>query len=344
MDSSCCNRPVSALGPGLPDWNGARGAGDEPDVGEHLDMLRIIGVPIDSIGIADGDERRGTERAPQALRSAGVVEALGAVDAGDLEVRITDRTRDHATGVVGWTDVSRTTAAVRAAVVEALSAGDLPVVIGGCCSLLPGALAGARDALGVVGLAYVDGHLDLYDGRTSPTGEAADMPVSVITGGGPDAWADLVAAPLTPVDGTVLLGARDRAEARSAGSIMPEDVPLSTELDPETLRDLGMERAGTDTEIALTTVAEAFWLHVDVDVLSTAAMPATDYLQEDGLSWDELALLLRPLGHSDGLVGFSLGCFNPDKCSTPEAPGRSSEAAALVTLLAEVLADPQPTG
>ena len=48
---------------------------------------------------------------------------------------------------------------------------------------------------GAAGLAYLDGHLDLYDGRTSTTGEPADMPVSVITGRGPAAWSGDLAAP-----------------------------------------------------------------------------------------------------------------------------------------------------
>ena len=42
-------------------------------------------------------------------------------------------------------------------------------------------------------------------------------------------------------------------------------------------------------------------------------MPATDYLMPDGLQWDELAALLRPLRTSPGLAGLSLGCLNPDK-------------------------------
>jgi arginase len=48
-------------------------------------------------------------------------------------------------------------------------------------------------------------------------------------------------------------------------------------------------------------------------VLDERAMPATDYLMPDGLLWDELAALLRPLGASPGLAGLSLGCLNPEK-------------------------------
>ena len=37
------------------------------------------------------------------------------------------------------------TAAVRSAVSEVVAAGERPFVLGGCCSLVPGAMAGARD-------------------------------------------------------------------------------------------------------------------------------------------------------------------------------------------------------
>ena len=47
-----------------------------------------------------------------------------------------------------------------------------------------------------MGLAYLDGHLDLYDGQTSTTGEPADMPISVLTGNGPVAWSAQIGAPL----------------------------------------------------------------------------------------------------------------------------------------------------
>ena len=80
------------------------------------------------------------------------------------------------------------TRAVRAAVRDVVADGARPLVLGGCCALVPGALAGLRDAVGALGVAYVDGHVDVYDGATSPTGEGADMPMSVAFGLGPDAW------------------------------------------------------------------------------------------------------------------------------------------------------------
>ena len=57
------------------------------------------------------------------------------------------------------------------------------------------ALAGLRDASGPVRVAFVDGHVDVYDGHSSPTGEAADMPMSVALGLGPARWVQAAGGP-----------------------------------------------------------------------------------------------------------------------------------------------------
>jgi arginase len=273
-----------------------------------MDATLTIGVPVDSVGRSGG-----TEDAPAILRELRLPEALGARDAGDLAVRIRGEQRDAATGLVASADVLATTAAIRAAVAAALAAGERPFLIGGCCAELPGALAGARDALGApLGLAHIDGHLDLYDGDTSTSGEAADMPISVALGLGPAAWVEAAGGPTTAPERTALVGFRDRAEARADGMRMPEDLddpPLLYGADE--LREAGVAAAAAELAVRLGTAP--FWLHLDVDALDEAVFPATDYLQPGGLGWDELAALLAPLAASESLIGASLACYNPDK-------------------------------
>jgi arginase len=292
------------------------------------DAFVLIGVPIDSVGRSGG-----TELAPGVLRDAGLSEALAARDFGDLHVRVRGEDRDPLTGIVGSHDVLATTATIRDAVAEVLSGGERPFLAGGCCTEVPGALAGARDVHGRVGLAYVDGHVDLYDGVTSPTGEAADMPVSVVLGLGPDGWVGAAGgASVTPGDAQVL-GARDLEEALADGMRHPDEVGGGFALlDVEALRAEGPAAVGDRVAGSMEAEPGRFWLHLDVDVLDEVVFPATDYLLPGGMDWGELEALLRPLAASPALLGASIACYNPDK-----DPG-GAHGRALVDAMAEVFA------
>jgi arginase len=267
-----------------------------------------IGVPIDSVG-----REGGTEHAPAAARAHDLPARLGAEDRGDLDVRIRGEERDPRSGVIGIADTLSMTAIVREAVRETVAGGARPLLIGGCCALVPGALAGLRDAVGTVGVACVDGHVDVYDGATSPTGEGADMPMRVAFGLGPDAWVDAAGgASVAPAD-AVVLGARDPDEARDIAALRAGALADLEVLGPDELRAAGLATAGARAAQRLAAGGGRFWIHLDVDVLDEREMPATDYLMPGGLDWDELAALLGPLGASPGLAGFSLGCLNPEK-------------------------------
>ena len=309
-----------------------------PITGPSSRGFTIVGVPIDSVGLGRM-ELHGTERSPAALRAAGL-DRLGWRDAGDLDVRIPDHERDAATGVVGIDGVLQTSVRVRSAVASHSRDGDRPFVVGGCCTLVPAALAGARDTLGAVGLIYVDGHLDLYDGLTSPTGEAADMPIAVVLGDGPRPWVEAIApAPVCPPEAIALLGHRDPDELADLSDRLAVNRGRGLlAADAATIRRDG---AAATSARALRHVGRAvnrIWLHVDLDVLDEDVFPATDYLLPDGLDWPELVDLLRPIVTDDRLVGWSIACFNPDK----DSDGSSGRAivAAMEAVVGATGADP----
>ena len=203
--------------------------------GQPREPWTALGVPVDSVAAPAGGPLFGTELAPAALRTLGLVSRLDATDAGDLDVRIVGPDRDPVSGIVGWPSVGETVASLRSGVTDLLTQGRRPLLIGGCCTILMGAAPAARDVLGRIGLAYVDGHVDVYDNRTSPTGEAADMPVAGLLGIG---WPDLLAVmgPLPVVDAAdiVVLGARDQDEAADIGDL-PERLGLTVH-GPEAIR------------------------------------------------------------------------------------------------------------
>jgi arginase len=280
----------------------------------------LIGVPIDSIGRAGG-----TELTPGALREAGIAEALSAHDAGDLDVRITGELRDPETGIVGYPSVVSSTEGIRAGVRASLERGEFPIVLGGCCTLLPGVFAAFSGLGRRTALAYLDGHYDLYTGVTSPTGEAADMPLALLLGDGPPA---LVGdTPLVEAADVAVIGARDREEAVGLGSPMPEDVGIALDRDPE--RVVADGPAAIAAEV-LDRLTPPIWVHVDVDVLSTEDFAATPYLQQGGMTADQVVEVVRPIVGSGRCAGIDVTCYDPDMDDD------RSSARRLVELLATI--------
>lgn len=269
----------------------------------------LIGVPIDSVGGAGG-----TELSPHRLRSFGDWGRIAKTDRGDLPINIRDRHRDESTGIVGSNDVIHVTEVLRREVAQCLRDGYRPILLGGCCTQVVGALAGVRDAVGRAGVAYLDGHLDLYDGVTSPTGEAADMPLAAALGHGAKPWiAAAGGASLLPED-IALLGPRDVEDAASRGSILPQNftpaIPMWTN---EDIAAEGAAQVAADVRAKFESAGRPFWLAVDVDIIDQAAFPATDYLMPGGLSWEAFASLFSGLARSPQLLGISFACYNPEK-------------------------------
>lgn len=282
----------------------------------------MIGVPIDSVG-----EPGGTELGPDSLRRR--LEPAGIPDDGDTETRLRGAVRDPDTGWLDFEQVCELTAEVRERVAALVGDGRVPVVLGGCCTLVPGALAGARDALGECGIAYLDGHFDLYEGDTSPTGEAADFPLAAAIGRGPQALLERIGG-----DGVVdperieLLGPRDEAEAVGLGSPLPSEVGISHFRDRDSLRGADLATVGGEAAERLSEGGRRYWLHLDVDVCDQDAFPATDVLMPDGLSVAELRELITPLLANEALAGVNLVCFNPEK----DPGGACGDALAELTL------------
>jgi len=64
------------------------------------------------------------------------------------------------------------------------------------------------------------------------------------------------------------------------------------------------------TAITVVDLAEV-WVHLDVDVLDDALMPAVDYRHPGGLTWQEATEILGGLLASDRACGLAVTIFNP---------------------------------
>jgi arginase len=267
----------------------------------------VQGAPLDSAAAGDGEER-----APDALRSAGLVERLGARDRGDVAKALRPPERDERTGIVAFDGLVEASEAIARSVAEELARGDRPLVLGGDCSLLIGVAAGVRRAGHEAGLCFIDGHADYYDGESSPTGEAADMDLAIVHGRGPDALTAITGRPpLIPSSRTTILGHRP-ADLDPDVAFERARVPASVkQIDAPAIREIGPDRAARDSLAHLDPV-ESLWVHLDLDALDEAELPAVSYPQAGGLSWDELERVLVVLAAEGEPIGISVADFNPD--------------------------------
>jgi arginase len=260
--------------------------------------------------------RGGVAGAPDLLRTAGLVARLRefreVVDYGNVEFLPPTPERDPVSGIIAPESAVSMVKAVQGAVSQSFRSHDFPLVIGGDCPLLLGALAACQTKAGPVGLLFVDGHEDAYAPRESPTGELADMELGLALGRhlehvphglvGP--------APLVVASNVTILGARDADEIRLYGG---------KSLEPEVERfGVGILQQADRGEVVKRTLARllervsSVWLHVDLDVLSTAELSAVDYRQPGGLMWSELEEISRIALASGHIIGTDVTIYNPD--------------------------------
>jgi arginase len=253
---------------------------------------------------------KGVETLPDALLAAGLAERLGARRAGRVEPPAYDYERVPDTLMLNPRGIADYAVALADAVGQVVDRGEFPVVLGGDCSILLGNLLALRRR-GRYGLLFLDGHADFYQPEAEPNGEAASMELALATGRGPAVVTAIEGrCPLVRDQDVVVFGRRDAADAEAHGSQRIEDTAIAmTEL--AAARAVGVETAAARAVDSLAKAGlDGFWIHLDADVLDDAIMPAVDYRMPDGLSWDEVATILRA-GMSAGAVGINVTIFNP---------------------------------
>jgi arginase len=287
----------------------------------------LLGAPWDCSG-----EDRGEAGAPAALRAAGLAGHVD-VDLGDADTVISSRRRDERTGVRALPESVAAARALAASLDAGMREhpGRRPLVVGGDCSLLLGVFAHMRRAVGAVGLWILDGHPDFLDGHASESGETADLELAVLTGTGPDALVALgPGVPMVEARHVALIGHRtaglDPASAAEVARLPAEMLTIGSPAVIGDPRGAGVTAAEWAGRLRI-----PMWLHLDVDVLDPASMPAVTYPQAGGPDTGGLATVLATLAAAPNLLGVSVADFRPDLDPT----GRY--AAGLVDLLDRAL-------
>jgi arginase len=269
-----------------------------------IEAPSVLGHIPTHLGVAD---------MPSALLNAGLAQRLNARHAGRIESPTWHAERDADTGIMNPQAINDYSISLADSVGETVDRGEFPVVLGGDCSIVLGAMLGLRRR-GRYGLLYIDGHTDFYQPEANPIlGAASASDLAFATGRGPAVVADIEGrGPLVRDDDVVPFAYRDGATQNyNRSQLLP---PSMLALDRHAVRVLGTETAAEEAVAHLTRDGgpDGFWIHVDADVLDQSIMWAVDAPQPDGLSWDELATVLRIAASSPKAIGFEVTIYNPD--------------------------------
>jgi arginase len=250
----------------------------------------------------------GVYKLPGALRDAGVVRRLDALDRG---VVVPPRyhgawdgahTRNEA-AIAGYTP------RLAERVERSLAANERPLVLGGDCSVLLGAALALRRR-GRYGLVFVDGHSDFrHAGNSDAVRSAAGEDLALVTGRGAPVLTDIDGlTPYVRVEDVTLLGVRDDdpdlAELRSLDAHVVEAGAIGRLTSDEVVTDVAARLSAQPVD--------GFWVHLDADVADPEVFPAVDSPAPGGLRLDALTAILTGLAALPAMAGLDVTILDPD--------------------------------
>jgi arginase len=289
-------------------------------------------VAIIGAGLDLGQERRGVDMGPSAIRYAGLDARLAGIgidcfDWANVETAVPEAVEPHDERVRYLPEVKAACAGVAQLVSRAVGEGLTPLVLGGDHSIALGTLGGLAHALGPGGVLWIDAHADLNTPETSPTGNVHGMVLAAALGlcgpefESPDWTLPAVDRSRVALVGlrTVDAGERDRLRELGVGVWTISDLDRT-----------GIERAVGE---ALEHVGGPNFVHVsfDVDVVDPDVAPGVGTPVRGGLSYREAHLAMELVAEAGIATSLEVVEVNP-------ILDRQNETAALaVELVASAL-------
>jgi arginase len=297
--------------------------------------IALLGAPSSAAAFLAG-----SEKAPAALRAAGLVERLQnagyeVADHGDCAPRFFADDEEHKRArnlkeiVAGLNELK-----LRAEV--AIKSGALVLVLGGDCAQAMGLLAGARRYYKHVNLLWVDRDADLNTPASTPSGRIDGMVVAHVIGkGAPELVRFWGESPLVREPDVTLFGL-ERLDP-------PEQEFLSKSpmrhLYAADVQSKGGKAAASAGLVYLHADAHEFVLHLDLDVIGEQEFSAVNVPGSGGLPLADVRAALSGFAKHKNLLGLDVAQYNPDK--DPDGSGAKKVVDLLVAALSARL-EPEP--
>jgi arginase len=273
-------------------------------------LVRLIGAPTDI-----GAGARGASMGPEALRVAGLTEALTArglnvIDDGNLAgppnpwQPPVDGYR-HLPEVLAWN------AAVRDAMGHSLAAGELPILMGGDHCLAIGSIiavaAHCRRAKKRLRVLWFDAHADFNTSSITPSGNVHGMPVATLFGFGASALVNLSeTVPALQRDEIIQIGIRS-VDVDEKRFVHEQGLEV---FDMRSIDEMGMRAV---MQQALVGIDDNTHLHVsfDVDFLDPEIAPGVGTTVPGGPTYREAQLCMEMIADTGKLASLDVMELNP---------------------------------
>lgn len=275
-----------------------------------MPKVSLIGAPTDI-----GASRLGCRLGPQSLRVAGIVDALERYgcdvhDAGDLSGPDNPQ-QPPVDGYRHLPEVAEWNRSVFAATAAELTAGRLPILLGGDHCLAIGSISAVAAHCRASGrklrVIWVDAHADFNTAELTPSGNIHGMPVACLAGHGPDE--------LTTLTGTRPAIGTDEIRQVGLRSVDPGEKAFLNEsgievFDMRFVDEIGMRRTMVR---ALAGVDENTHLHLslDLDFVDPEIAPGVGTPVRGGPTYREAQLVMEMIADTHRLGSVDLVELNP---------------------------------
>ncbi|MBI1737800.1 MAG: arginase family protein [Acidobacteria bacterium] len=301
-------------------------------------LIALIGAPTSAAAHGPGNEK-----APAALRAAGLVERLNAAgfmvnDLGDIETQLFQQD-DESPRARNLDGVVRALNALRPKVEEAAKSGALPLVLGGDCTIALATVAAVRRYYRHVGLLYMDRHPDLNVPASTPSGRLAGMVLAHVVGrGAPELVRFWSEPPLVREPDVSLFGCEDYDTYERD---LLRTSPIRHFSANEILRR-GVARSAQSAVEHIHSDTRNFVLHLDADVISGEEFSASEFTSPGGLRLSDVREALDVFIRPKNLLAVEITAYNPDRDPDGSAARMLVEliVSALATRLAALAAPP----
>ena len=275
-----------------------------------LRTASLIGAPTD-VGASD----RGASMGPEALRVAGLHGALigcglKVLDCGNVSGP-PNPGRPPLGGYRNLAEVTAWNREVHGAVYRELSAGRLPILLGGDHSLSIGSIAAVarycREARRPLRVIWLDAHADFNTRSLSPSGSLHGMPVACLCGFGP--------RELLQIDGVTPAIRPQWVRQVGIRSVDPGERRFVHEqqlavFDMRYIDEMGVRKT---MELALQDLQADTHLHVsfDVDFLDPEIAPGVGTAVAGGMSYREAQLCMEMIADTGRIGSLDIMELNP---------------------------------